>query len=76
MDMGIFLWNYGVSGKWNPSKYRGIYCTGLEPFGRSHTVLKSDTLQTHFWHINSYIELRTIHSNMFVLCLMKYYHIN
>ena len=46
MDMVIFFWNNGVSGKCNHSKYSGIYCTGLEPFGRSHTVLNDDTLQT------------------------------
>ena len=28
MYMGIFLWNNGVSGKCNPSKYCGIYCIG------------------------------------------------
>ena len=28
MDMGKVLWNNGVSGKFNPSKYGGIYCTG------------------------------------------------
>ena len=26
MDMGIFQCNNGVSGKYNPSKYCGIYC--------------------------------------------------
>ena len=27
-DMGRFLWNNGVGGKFNPRKYCGIYCTG------------------------------------------------
>ena len=75
MDMEIFRWNNGVSGKCNPSKYCGIYCTGWEPFGRIHTVLNNDILRTHHWHIEPYIELRTILSKIFVLCLMEYYHI-
>ena len=28
MDMKIFLWNNGVSVKFNPSKYYNNYCTG------------------------------------------------
>ena len=28
MDMGVLCWNNGVSGKYNTSKYGGIYCTG------------------------------------------------
>ena len=28
IDIGRFRWNNGVSGKCNPSKYYGIYCTG------------------------------------------------
>ena len=28
MDMRRLNWNNGVSGKYNPSKYGGIYCTG------------------------------------------------
>ena len=28
MNMGRFRWNNGVSGKCNPIKYSGIYCTG------------------------------------------------
>ena len=75
MDMEIFRWNNGVSGKCNLSKYCGIYCKGQEPFGRSHTVLKNDTFQAHHWHIKPYIELRTICIKIFVLCLMEYYHI-
>ena len=27
MDTGIFRWDNGVSGKFNNSKYGGIYCT-------------------------------------------------
>ena len=26
MDVKIFFWNNGVSGKFNPSKYCGVYC--------------------------------------------------
>ena len=28
MDIGRLRWNNGVSGKFNPSNYIGIYCTG------------------------------------------------
>ena len=32
MDMELFHRNNGVSEKFNPSKYRGTYCTGLDHF--------------------------------------------
>ena len=73
MDMGRFFWNNGVNGKWNTSKYCVLY--GIRYFGGSHIVLNHDTLLTHYWHIESYIELCTIRINIFVLCLMAYYHI-
>ena len=76
MDMGRLRWNNGVSGKWNPIKYCGIYFTGWGYFGRNHTVLNVGTLQTHWWHIKPYVELCTICSKTSVLCLMASYHIN
>ena len=74
--VGRLILNNGVSGIWNPSKYCGISCTNLEPFGRSHTVFNYENLPTNLWHTESYIELCMIFSKIFVLCLMVSYHIN
>ena len=48
MDMEIFRWKNGVSGKCNLSNYCGIYSKGREPFDRSHTVFNNDTLRAHY----------------------------
>ena len=70
INMEILRWKNGGSGK--------LLCYllyGIIYFGSIHTVFNGDTLPTHSLPIKPYIELRTVFSYIFVLCLMESYHI-
>ena len=47
MDMELFHWNSGVSEKFNISKYRGTYCTGLDHLVGVIMCYIAYTLMTH-----------------------------